>query len=211
MPIRPYAWDLPQCNNCSFHHYGAYWEMHCRNCNTKGQTARFVGLRSNTPLKPLISEQVKHAKIRWNGTFQERLSNIKERGGGGYGKSFSNRTGGSNDGCYWDFRYVSTYITHMHAYFTIAVWRGVSWSTNLIIFLKQKYSTLNEIFTVEMDNGKTETTQDKYVRCNIRQRQPILPDRPNNGFNRNFRRNHQHVLVKASPYRYHGLQKGYSP
>lgn len=44
-----YAGALPKCNKCNFHHTGAYKEMHYRNWNKKGHTARF----SKIPAQPI--------------------------------------------------------------------------------------------------------------------------------------------------------------
>ncbi|XP_023735632.2 uncharacterized protein LOC111883543 [Lactuca sativa] len=39
--IRQYVGNLPNCNECNFHHNGTCREMHCTNCNKKGHTAQF--------------------------------------------------------------------------------------------------------------------------------------------------------------------------
>ena len=38
---RPYAGNLPKCNQCKFHHNGACREMHCNKCNRKNHIAKF--------------------------------------------------------------------------------------------------------------------------------------------------------------------------
>ncbi|XP_052623214.1 uncharacterized protein LOC128128400 [Lactuca sativa] len=40
-PPKPYAGILPKCNKCNYHHKGACRELHCKNCDKKGHTARF--------------------------------------------------------------------------------------------------------------------------------------------------------------------------
>ncbi|KAL7615121.1 hypothetical protein Lser_V15G04828 [Lactuca serriola] len=40
-PTKQYAGNLPKCNKCNYHHHGNYREMHCKNCDRKGHTARF--------------------------------------------------------------------------------------------------------------------------------------------------------------------------
>lgn len=68
-----------------------------------------------------------------------------------------------------------------------------------------------EKITVEMDNEKTKTTQDKYMGYSLNTNTiNFLPNQPNAGYNRELRRDHPYVLVKSSPYQNLVLQKGSS-
>ncbi|CAH1437260.1 unnamed protein product [Lactuca virosa] len=56
VPAKTYAGSLPKCTKCSFHHNGPCREMHCTNCDRKGQPPGFAEHLPNLSPRSLVPE-----------------------------------------------------------------------------------------------------------------------------------------------------------
>ena len=86
-----YVETFPKCNKCNFHHTGACREMHYKNCNRKGHTARFYKAPTQ-PISQIPVAGVSQACYECGeiGYFKGNCPKTKKSGR--YRKSFGNWT-----------------------------------------------------------------------------------------------------------------------
>ncbi|KAI3750191.1 hypothetical protein L2E82_20820 [Cichorium intybus] len=162
---KQYIGTLPKCNKCNFHHTGACREMHCFNCNKKGHTARFC----RTPT--LQSTQATNVGVSQacygcgeTGHFKRDCPKTKNVGRNGRVLAM-----GRAEAVEDPTVVTGTFLVN-NSYACVLFDSGAERSFVSYEFkylLKQKPQPLNETFTVEMANGKTESKNDIYIGCTL--------------------------------------------
>ncbi|KAI3780239.1 hypothetical protein L2E82_10210 [Cichorium intybus] len=162
---KQYNGTLPKCNKCNFHHTRACREMHCSNCNKKGHTARFC----KAPVPQ--TTQASNARVSEacygcgeTGHFKRDCPKTKNMGRNGRVLAMGHAEAVE------DPTVVTGTFLANNLYACILFDSGAERSFvshEFKYLLKQKPQPLNETFTVEMANGKIESTNDIYIGCTL--------------------------------------------
>ncbi|XP_023754518.2 uncharacterized protein LOC111902944 [Lactuca sativa] len=160
---KQYDGTLLKCKNCNFHHYGACREMHCKNYNMKGHTTCFCKAPTQQTT-PATNIRVSQACYGCGEIGHFKRDCPKTRNNGGVGRSLiMGHEEAMND---------PTMVTFLlnNSYACILFDSGAEKSFVSYKFkhlLKQNPQSLNDTFTVEMANGKAESTNDICIGCTL--------------------------------------------
>ncbi|CAH1452087.1 unnamed protein product [Lactuca virosa] len=164
-PVKQYAGSLPKCNKCNFHHIGACREMQCSNCNRKGHTARFCKAPAR-PINQVPGAGVGQACYGCGEVGHYKRNCPKAGNAGGVGRVLAI----GHEEAVADPTVVTGTFLLDNSYACILFDSGAERSfvnQKFAHLLKQKSRALKEPFTVEMANGKTESTSSIYIGCTL--------------------------------------------
>ncbi|KAI3739580.1 hypothetical protein L2E82_29989 [Cichorium intybus] len=162
---KQYNGTLPKYNKCNFHHTGACREMHYSNCNKKGHTARFckAPVPQTTQASNVGVSQACYG-CGETGHFKRDCPKTKNVGRNGRVLAMGRAEAVEDPTVVTD-----TFLVN-NPYACVLFDSGAERSFvshEFKYLLKQKPQPLNETFTVEMANGKTESTNDIYIGCTL--------------------------------------------
>ncbi|XP_052624909.1 uncharacterized protein LOC111916110 [Lactuca sativa] len=160
-----YTGNLPKCNKCNFHRTGACREMHCKNCNRNGHTARSCKPPTQ-PISQVTATRVSQACYECGevGNFKRNCPKIKNDGGIGRVLEIG------YEEAVVDPNVVTDTFLHNNSYTCTLFDTDAEKSFVIHKFkhlLKQNPKAQKDTFTIEMDNGKTENSNDMYIGCTL--------------------------------------------
>ncbi|XP_023748177.1 uncharacterized protein LOC111896416 [Lactuca sativa] len=163
-PPSRYVGYLPKCDKCNFHYHRPCREMQCNNCNKKGTQPVCKTLKQPTNQTP--GAGVGQACYGCSETGHYKRDCLKARNGGNTGRVL---TMGQEEAVV-DPTVVTGTLLLDNSYACIIFESGVE--RNFIShkfkhLLKQKPQPLNETFTVEMDNGNKDSTNNIFLGCTL--------------------------------------------